>query len=87
MKGTRWMDDSHHISMTGFLQVMFATLWDKISAALATTALLPPVWRPTLSDVSDFFSLLTPILGGVWFIIQGYAKILEIRRLKRDRCC
>jgi hypothetical protein len=40
------------------------------------------VWRPTLKEASKISSEPAPFLGRVWFIVQTYAKILQIGREK-----
>lgn len=36
----------------------------------AVTALVSPIWLPTLQEVSQIAALVLPILGALWLLIQ-----------------
>jgi hypothetical protein len=74
------MAEEQHTPIADFIGAMFATAWDKLTATLAAGAILLPVWRPTLRDLSEASSLLAPILGCIWLTVQIVAKIWQIRR-------
>jgi hypothetical protein len=76
------MASQQHVTLAEFVNVMFATAWDRISAALAAGAILLPVWRPTLKDASEASSLIAPILGCVWLSVQIVAKVCQILRAR-----
>lgn len=41
-----------------------------ITNAVATAAIVSPVWLPWLNTVSELAALMIPILGAVWLITQ-----------------
>lgn len=42
---------------------------------IACFAVISPVWLPWLQDVSQIAALLLPIFGGIWLIVQIWAKL------------
>lgn len=46
----------------------------------AGAALVSPFWLPALQGVSDLASIVLPILGAAWLIVQITLKIIEFRR-------
>lgn len=49
----------------------------------AGAALFSPLWLPTLTAVSSFASIVLPILGAAWLIVQITAKVIEMRRARK----
>lgn len=48
---------------------------DKITTGVAAAGVASPVWLPSLSDVSQTASLLLPVLGCGWLLVQIALKI------------
>lgn len=63
----------------------FSTTSEKINATLAAGAIATPLWRQYLKSVSDDATIVAPILGCLWIVVQITAKIIEIRRKAKDR--
>ena len=59
---------------------LFSTVADKVTAALATGAIVSPLWLAPLKQISDIAAILAPILGSVWLAVQIIVKIIEVRR-------
>lgn len=55
-------------------QMFGDTQLDKGTSVVAAAAVVSPGWLHYLQNVSDLFSVLLPILGGIWLIVQivGY---------------
>lgn len=53
---------------------------EKVTNAVAAAGVASPWWLPKLADVSQAFTLLLPILGGLWLVIQILHKLLTWRR-------
>jgi len=49
---------------------------ERTTDVTAAAAVISPVWLPLLKDVSDVSSLLLPVAGLVWLLIQiiGYTR-------------
>lgn len=61
--------------MIDILSQMFGnTQLDRSTSAVAVAALASPSWMHFLQATSDVFTILLPILGGLWLIVQilGY---------------
>ena len=56
---------------------------DSATAVVATSAVTSPVWLPWLQAVSQAAALIAPILGATWLLVQIWARITEVRRLKK----
>lgn len=54
-----------------------------LTSATAGAAMLSPLWLPTLQQVSDVASILLPILGAVWLIVQIDLKLYETLTKKK----
>lgn len=52
--------------------------------ATAGAAVVSPLWLPSLQQMSEAASILLPILGALWLVVQIGAKIIEVRRGKRQ---
>ena len=48
---------------------------DNLTSWLAGLAVISPMWLPWLQDVSTIAALLLPILGGIWLLVQIWAKL------------
>lgn len=57
---------------------------DTITTAGATAAVVSPFWMPWLQTFSEVASVILPILGAVWLVVQIAAKVIEVRRGGRD---
>jgi hypothetical protein len=51
-----------------------------ITNATAGAAVVSPFWLPSLQQVSEIASVMLPILGAAWLVVQIVAKIIEVRR-------
>lgn len=50
---------------------------DHLNGWVAGLAVLSPWWLPWLEDFSKVAALLLPIVGVIWFCIQGWSKIFR----------
>lgn len=48
---------------------------DQLTSWIAGLAVISWWWLPWLQDVSTIAALLLPILGGLWLIVQIWAKL------------
>lgn len=55
---------------------------NEMTNVTAGAALVSPWWLPALQDVSSLASIVLPILGAAWLIVQIVAKVIEVRRKK-----
>lgn len=53
---------------------------DTITTAGATAAVISPFWLPWLNTTSEIASVILPILGVLWLVVQIVAKVREFRR-------
>lgn len=53
---------------------------DKATTAVASAAVVTPVWLPKLEMFSTTAALLMPILGVLWLSVQIYAKLAGLKR-------
>ncbi|SFZ81645.1 hypothetical protein SAMN02983003_0612 [Devosia enhydra] len=53
---------------------------NSLTNATAGAAVASPIWLPTLQTVSEIASIVLPILGVLWLVIQIVAKLIEVRR-------
>lgn len=51
-----------------------------ITNATAGAAVVSPFWLPVLQTTSEVASIVLPILGAVWLLVQIVAKVIEMRR-------
>lgn len=49
----------------------------------AGAALVSPWWLPALQGVSEFASIILPILGAAWLVVQIIGYIADKRRRRR----
>lgn len=56
---------------------------DTLTTATAGAAVASPLWLPSLQTISEVASILLPILGALWLIVQIVIKIVEFTRGKR----
>lgn len=60
-------------------------IMDQATNVAATGAITAPlVWWQWFESVSVFFTVATPILGGLWFITQIWIKIAKDRRERNE---
>ncbi len=57
---------------------------ERVTNVVATASLASPWWLPTIADVSQAFTLLLPILGGLWLLIQIIHKLSTWRKPPKD---
>ena len=62
---------------------MFTTVSDKISGVISGAAILTPIWHTSLREASETSSLIFPILGCLWLVVQIISKIGEVHARKR----
>jgi hypothetical protein len=55
---------------------------NEMTNVTAGAALVSPWWLPAIQGVSEIASVLLPILGAAWLIVQIVAKVIEVRRKK-----
>lgn len=76
------MKDEHQ----GIIQILghlFETATEKITAAIASAAMLMPVWNPSLKDTSEFAALIAPIIGVAWLLLQIGVKLWELTHRRK----
>lgn len=56
------------------------TVSDHLTTAGAGAAIVSPLWLPPLQVISDTASIILPILGVVWLVVQITVKVIEVRR-------
>jgi len=52
---------------------MNGPIMDKITAGVAAGAVVSPWWLPAIKAVSDGASIVLPILGCLWLLVQMVA--------------
>ena len=72
------------ITLAELSRACVETAYDKANVVVAGAMLGLPVFHSTLKGLSVLASELAPIAGVAWIGLQSYAKILEIRRRRRD---
>lgn len=56
-------------------------IMDQVTNTAALGAVTAPlVWWDWFVSVSNFFAVATPILGGIWFLVQIWAKVKSTRK-------
>lgn len=71
----------HDHSVTAILNALFSTAAERVQAAIAVGAVVSPLWRRYLHDVSEDAAQLAPILGCLWLTVQISTKLYaEFRR-------
>jgi hypothetical protein len=73
------MQQQHHLGQV--LNSLFETASEKVTAAVATSAILSPWWLPLAHDVAAQWA---PILGCVWLLVQIAAKLFDMARRDDD---
>ncbi len=53
---------------------------DKLTTAVASAAVVSPVWLPQLKVASEVAALLMPFAGLIWLGVQIYAKLRSISK-------
>lgn len=53
---------------------IFETASEKVTAIVATTAIVSPVWLPYAHDVAAMWA---PVLGCLWLILQIALKLID----------
>ncbi len=53
---------------------------ETITNATAGAAVVSPFWLPSLQSVSEIASVLLPILGAAWLVVQIAAKVIEMHK-------
>lgn len=74
---------NEHDGVLTLLGHLFETATEKITAAIASAAMLMPVWNPSLKDTSEFAALIAPILGVAWLLLQIGVKLWELTTRKK----
>jgi hypothetical protein len=69
----------HHVGEV--FNSLFETASEKVTAAVAASAILSPYWLPLAHDLAAQWA---PILGCVWLLVQIIAKLFEITRRDDD---
>lgn len=62
------MNDGHG-SLWDFIYELFETTQEKLTALIASAAIVSPVF-PGLKETSDDAAMILPILGCVWLVSQ-----------------
>jgi hypothetical protein len=70
-------------SLFDFFNILFSTASEKFSACVSAVAISFPLWKDILHSTSDTASLLAPILGCVWLVVQIIHKLRELHKLPR----
>lgn len=51
---------------------------DTLTTATAGAAVASPFWLPSLQTFSEIASIMLPILGALWLLVQIGAKLYEV---------
>ena len=60
------------------------TIVDQTTAGVAASAVTSPFWLPWLHSASEIAAMVTPILGGLWLLVQIGAKVRETMRKDKE---
>lgn len=66
------MQTQPHLS--DIVDTFFSTASEKLTAAIATTAIVSPIWLPYAHDVAAQWA---PVLGCAWLILQIVLKVFD----------
>jgi hypothetical protein len=66
------MQPQHNLQDVG--GYLFETASEKVTAAIATGAIISPIWLPYAHDIAAQWA---PVLGCVWLVLQITLKLID----------